>query len=197
VWQGRGIGSLTDIKPGQSVLMNLTYCTFKGPGRITNLWLDEASRSLATAQQLELHRQFMRERGLPGIIEEVDNEKGIMTVALFDGFDPKLMEEFPPNGTLSVPAVPATATKPAIPDPASITAAVAEENLRTWDQISDRKSGTLIEITKGTPSPGNSGFLIRFQPSLLLEGFRPKRIVRVWPSKWKVDDLPREERMYQ
>jgi hypothetical protein len=197
VWKGHGMGALTDVKPGQAVLMNLTYCTFKGPGRITNLWLDEESRSQATAQQLEVHRQFMRERGLPGIIDEVDNAKGIMTVTLFDGFDPKLMEEFPRNGTISIPAVPATATKPAIPDPASITAAVAEDNLRTWDQINDRKSGALIEIMQATPSPGNSGLRIRFQPSLLLEGFRPKRIVRIWPSKWKVEELPREERMYQ
>lgn len=197
VWKGRGLGTLADVKAGDSVLLNLTICTLKGPGRITDVWLDDESRAVATARQLEVHRQFMREHGLPGIIEEVDNAKGTMTVALFDGFDPKLMEEFPRNGTVSVPAVPATATKPAIPDPASITAAVAEDNLRTWDQINDRKSGPLIEVIQGTPSPGNSGLRVRFQPALLLEGFRPKRIIRIWPAKWKVDDLPKEEKMYQ
>jgi len=197
VWKGRGIGTLADLKPQQRLRINLTVCTLKGPGRCVEIWLDDESRAAATAHQLEVHRQFMREHGLPGIIDDVDNSKGIVTVALFDGFDPKLMDEFPANGTVSAPVVPATATSPAIPDPAGITAAVAEDNLRTWDQINDRKTGPMIETLKTLPMPGHSGIRIRFQPSLLLEGFRPQRIIRIWPAKWKVDDLPREEKVYQ
>jgi hypothetical protein len=43
---------------------------------------------------------------------------------------------------------------------------------------------------------GSSGFRVTFKPALLLEGFRPKGFVRLWPAAWKVDDLPREECLY-
>ncbi len=177
VWKGRSVGSLGDLTIGQSLTTNLTVCTLKGPGRCTSIWLDAESRDLATAHQLEVHRQFQREHGLAGWVDEVDNEQGTMCVTLFAGFDPKLKEDFLVNE--------------------QITAAVAEDNLRTWDQINDRKSGTLLEIQNVKPAPGNSGVRMKLKPVLLLEGFRPKRVVRLWPSKWKVDDLPREERLYQ
>jgi hypothetical protein len=197
VWKGRGFGELKDVKAGQTVLLNLTVCTLHGPGRITNLWLDEEIRALATAHQLEVHRQFMREHGLPGIIDEVDNTKGTVTVILFDEFDPKLLEDFASNAAIAAAAkAPAFVPGPGLVDPISVTAAVAEDNLRTWDQLNDRKSGPALNLIHGPAGPGDSGWRIRFQPALLLEGFRPKRIIRVWPSKWKVDDLPREERMY-
>ena len=47
-----------------AVFVNLTYATLKGPGRCTDIWLDAESRALATAQQAEVHRQNLRERGL-------------------------------------------------------------------------------------------------------------------------------------
>lgn len=65
------------------------------------------------------------------------------------------------------------------------------------NQINDRKAGPLIEITQDKASPGSSGCRVRFKPTVLFEGFRPQRIVRLWPAKWKVNDLPREERLYQ
>jgi hypothetical protein len=198
VWKGQGLGTLKDAQPGQSVLLNLTACTLKGPGRVTHLCLDKESRDVATAHQLEVHRQFMREHGLPAIIDEVDNEKGIVTVALFDGFDPKLLEDFASNEAIAAAAkAPPFVPGPGLVDPISVAAAVAEDNLRTWDQINDRKRGPMLQLLSGPVAPGNSGWRIRFKPEHLLEGFRPKRIIRVWPAKWKVDDLPREERMYQ
>jgi hypothetical protein len=177
VWKGKSVGTLADVAVGQSVLANLTVCTLKSPGRCTNIWLDAESQEVATAHQLEVHRQFQREHGLAGMIDAVDNQQGIVTVTLFAGFDLKLMEDFIANDT--------------------VTACVTEENLRTWDQINDRKAGPLLEVIKAPAGPGNSGVRLRFKPALLLEGFRPKRIIRVFPSKWKVDDLPREERMYR
>lgn len=198
VWKGNALGALTDLKPGQNVLLNLTVCTLHGPGRVTNLWLDEESRSIATAHQLEVHRQYMREHGLPGIIDEVDNAKGIVTVTLFDGFDPKLLEDFASNAAIAAAAkAPPFVPGPGLVDPIAVTGAVTEENLRTWDQLNDRKSGPMLELLKGPVGPGRSGWRVRFQPVLLLEGFRPKRYIRLWPAKWKVDDLPREEKMYQ
>lgn len=198
VWKGKGIGTLQDLKVGQQITMNLTYCTLKGPGRCVAIWMDDEARKLATTHQIEIHRQFMREHGLPGVISKVDNAKGIVTVALFGGFDTKLMDDFASNAALAAAAKgPPFVPGPGLVDPIAVTGAVAEDNLRTWDQINDRKVGPLLETIQTAPQPGFSGYQIRFQPSLLLEGFRPQRIIRVWPSKWKVDDLPREERQYQ
>ncbi|HSI61654.1 MAG TPA: hypothetical protein VLE43_01010 [Candidatus Saccharimonadia bacterium] len=63
-----------------------------------------------------------------------------------------------------------------------------------WAEVMDR---SIVELQNVPAGPGNSGFRIKFKPILLLEGFRPARIVRLWSAKWKVDDLPREERIYQ
>lgn len=176
VWKGRGFGTLADLKPGQNVLLNLTVCTLKGPGRATDVWIDDEARALASAQQLEVHRQYQREHGLAGWVDEVDNQAGIVGVVLFGGFDPKLLEAFPMGDT--------------------IAGAVAGESLRTYDQINDNKKGPITAIDKVPVAPGCSGIRIKFQPSNLLEGYRPTKIVRLFSSTWKVDDLPREEKLY-
>jgi hypothetical protein len=177
VWKGRGVGALSDLAAGQSVLLNLTVCTLKGPGRCTDIWLDAESREVASALQVEVHRQFQREHGIAGWVEAVDNQQSIITMALFAGFDPKLMDEFDPHGSMS--------------------SAVAEETLRTYDQNSDRMKGDMLEINKVSASPGDSGVRVKFKTTTLLEGNRPKRILRLFSGKWKVDDIPKEERAYQ
>jgi hypothetical protein len=181
VWKGRGFGSITDLAVGQSVFINLTYATLKGPGRCKDIWLDAESRALATAQQQELHKQNLRERGFAGWIDAVDNQQAIVTVTLFSAFDPKLKELFRVTQTTND----------------VVTAATAEDNLRTWDQINDRKRGTLLESKEVPAAPGSSGLQVKFKSELLIEGFRPKRVIRLWPGGWRVDDLPREERIYQ
>jgi hypothetical protein len=173
VWKGRAIGALTDIAPGQEIATNITYATLKGPGRPIDIWIDQEARDVAAAQQREIHRQYQLDHGAAGWVEEVDNQKAIMTVGLFDLFDHKLLEDF-------------------VEGEAAI-AAVAEENLRTYDQINDRKRGTLLEKQIVPARPGYSGVRLKLQLELLLEGFRPGRVVRVWPARWKLDDLPREE----
>ena len=177
IWKGRVIGALSDLAPGQSVLINLTVCTLKGPGRCTDIWVDAESRDVASKLQVEVHRQFQREHGLPGWIETVDNKQSIITMALFAGFDLKLMEDF------------------AVKE--SVASAVSEDSLRTYDQGSDRMKGDIIELGHVPPSPGDSGIRVRFKPVTLLEGNRPKRILRLFSGKWKVDDIPKEERLYQ
>jgi hypothetical protein len=44
--------------------------------------------------------------------------------------------------------------------------------------------------------PGSSGVQIKVKCDLLLEGFRPKRVVRFYPATWKVMALPREEQFF-
>lgn len=175
VWKGRAIGSLSDLAAGQAMLFNLTICTLTGPGRCTDIWLDAESRAVATAHQLEVHRQYQRQHGLAGWVDEVDNEQGIVTVTFFAGFDPALKDDYPVAG--------------------AVAAAVAEDSLRTYDQASDVMSGPILALKTVPAGPGSSGLQITFKPQTLLEGYRPKRIVRLLSKKWKVQSLPREERL--
>jgi hypothetical protein len=181
VWKASGFGALADIATGSDVIINITFATLRGPGRVTDIWLDKTARDLATNRQLELHRQFLRDHGLAAWIESVDNKEGLVSFVLFDGFDRTVLDEgFKVDD--------------------SISACVAEDNLRTWDQNNDRKSGPITRIDK-QPAPanliGDSGVRITFRPQHMLEGFRPKRIIRIFPARWKVEELPREEKMYQ
>ena len=74
---------------------------------------------------------------------------------------------------------------------------VAEESLRTYDQNNDTRRGPILEIKSLPPAPGSSGVQMVLQPNPLLEGYRPKRFLRVFAGGWRVDDLPREERLYR
>lgn len=178
VYEGKGFATLEAIKPGQMVLFNLTWATLYGPGRITDLWLDETSRNLAKAHQLEVHRNHVRERGLPGWVDSVDDEKQILTITFFDGVEPKLYGELNANGA----------------DRVSI--AVARESLMTYDPVNDRKGAALLEVKKIPVEPGSAGVQIRVKCDMLLEGFRPTRIVRVYPASTRVIALPREEQYF-
>jgi hypothetical protein len=177
VWKGRGFGTLKDLAPGLKVLANLTVCTLKGPGRCVDLWLDDESRAAARERQFERHKLFQREHGLGCWIESVDNQGGTVTVTIFDAADPSLVKEFK------------------VKDGA--TAAVAEESLRTYDQVNDVRRGSVLEIKTVPMAPGSSGVQITFKPVPLLEGYRPKRYLRLFTGAWRVDDLPCEERLYR
>jgi len=45
----------------------------------------------------------------------------------------------------------------------------------------------------GAPPLGSSGIQVRFETDLILEGFRPGRIVRVRPQNWPKVKPPSEE----
>jgi hypothetical protein len=177
VWKGRGLAKFADLVPGQQILANLTVCTLKGPGRCTDLWIDDESRALARERQLEAHKLFQREHGLGCWIESVDNQAGTVTVTLFDAADPSLLKE--------------------IRVKEHVAAAVAEESLRTYDQNNDVRRGPVLEVKTLASVPGSSGVQVTFKPNPLLEGYRPKRYLRVFAGGWRVDDLPREERLYR
>lgn len=177
VWKGRGVGTLKDVAAGQQILANLTVCTLKGPGRCTDLWLDDESRTSARERQLEVHKLWQREHGLGCWVDAVDNQAGTVTVTFFDGADPSLLKEFRVKE--------------------HVAAAVAEESLRTYDQNNDVRRGPILEVKSLPRVPGSSGVQIVFQPDPLLEGYRPKRYLRVFAGGWRIDDLPREERLYR
>ena len=55
--------------------------------------------------------------------------------------------------------------------------------------------GPILDVTKATGDVplGSSGFQIRFETDLIIEGIRPGRIVRVRPAGWPEVNIPREE----
>ena len=176
IWKDRGFGALTDLAVGQSLLLNITVATLKGPGRSTDIWLDDECRNFAIAHQTEVHRAYQKAHGLPGWIDAVDNEKNHVTVTLFGGFDSALTNDFKLKGRVAL--------------------LVAEDSLRCYDQINDRMYCDVLEIRNVPAAPGSSGLQLVIKPENLLEGFRPLRIVRLLPDQWPLDDLPWEEMLW-
>jgi hypothetical protein len=74
--------------------------------------------------------------------------------------------------------------------------AVARDSLMTYDPVNDRKTGSILEVKKVPAEPGSSGVQIKLKMDLMLEGYRPKRVVRFYPPTWKVNALPREEQFF-
>lgn len=184
-WKGKGVGSLADLKVKDTCLINFTFRTMRLDGRCTDIWHDAESRALATSQQMETHRLYQREHGLAGQVEAVDDKARKMTVTLFDGFDLSLKDDFAKKPTI----------KDMLVDP-YVSVAVAEESLRAYDPINDTKRAKIVEWKSVPVAPGCSGWQITLQPDLLLEGFRPGRIVRLFAGVWGVTDLPREEKLF-
>ena len=191
VFKGNGFGTLASLEKGQSVLFNLTWATLYGPGRVTDVWLDDESRKLATAQQLERHRNHVRERGLPGWVEAVDDEAQVVTIKFFGNVDPGLFDEIG-----LTPEVPDGAKPEDKARAVRGSVAVARDSLMTYDPVNDRKGGPVLEVKKVPAEPGSAGVRIRVQCDQLLEGFRPNRVVRFYPPTWKVVALPREEQFF-
>jgi len=191
VMKGDGFADLKALQPGQTILFNITWATLYGPGRITDIWLDEASRALASAQQMERHRNHIRERGLPGWVTAVDDEQEVVTIVFFGGVDATLFDELSLTNPEKVGwPLSKEADNPSAPKG---TIAVARDSLMTFDPVNDRKGGNILEIKKVPAEPGGGGVQIRVKCDMLLEGFRPRRIVRFHPATWKVVALPREE----
>lgn len=175
VWKGRGFESAEYLERGQRVQLNITWATLYGPGRVLDVWLDEAARNFATAHQLEKHRLYIRQRGLAGWIDAVDDQKRIITVTFFGGTDPALFKELVKGEEVGV--------------------CVATPTLMTYDPVNDRRRGPVLLTAKAPAAVGSSGVQVQIQPELMLEGFRPKRIVRVFPGNWPVIALPIEENL--
>jgi len=192
VFKGNGFEDLKVLKAGQTFLCNLTWVTLYGPGRITDIWLDEPAQMFATAQQLERHRIHTRERGLPGWVTAVEDEPQFVTITFFGNVDPKLFDE------LTIKDLNAPPPKDGSPPPTEPRGglAVARESLMTYDPVNDRKTGSILDVKKIPAEPGSSGIQIKLKMDMMLEGYRPKRIVRFYPETWKVIALPKEEEFF-
>ena len=194
VFKANAIVGLKAIQPGQTVLFNLTWVTLYGPGRITDVWLDEPARGLVTSNQLERHRNHIRERGLPGWVNYVDDEAQIVTMTFFSGVDSKLLDELTLTNSDKIGWP--LSKEPQNQSAPKGTIAVARESLMTYDPVNDRKGGNILDIKRIPIEPGSSGVQIRVKCDMMLEGYRPCRIVRFYPATWKVTALPKEEQFH-
>lgn len=191
VFQGKGFGALESIKPGQTVQMNLTWVTLYGPGRVTQIWLDQEARELASNLQLERHRNYVRQRGIPGWVDSVDDKNQHVLVTFFDGIDTSLFKDF----DIIVPEPLGWPTSGGAKDDLKPkgTLAVATLARNMYDPVNDRKGGNILEVNQVPKKLGCSGTQIKVQCGMLLEGYRPGGMVRFFPAAWKVVALPREE----
>jgi hypothetical protein len=194
VYRGKGFGALADIQPGQQVQLNLTWATLYGPGRVFQIWLDEESRKLASARQLQRHRDHMRERGVPGWVDVVDDEKKLVTVTFFDGIDHNLFKDFDVISPEPLGWPTSGGAKDDLAPKGTI--AVARRTLMTYDPLNDRKGGNILKTNKVPVRPGCSGVQIQVQCGMLLEGYRPGEVVRFYPASWPFVALPKDERYH-
>lgn len=181
VWKGREIAELKDVSPGAEVQFNFTWAPdwLNGQLQISDIWLDQGSRDLASARQRARHIRYEMIRGLPAWVNHVEHQpggKGIVTVTLFGGQDESLYAGFQTNRGVRI--------------------AAAETTLRTWWQEHDNKYGHILERKDAEHPPfTSSGIQLRLQCNELLEGFRPGRVVRLCLGEWPRIKLPPEERI--
>ncbi len=189
IFKGHSFAEPSVLQPGQTVVFNITWATLYGAGRITEIWIDEESRQLATRQQLEQHRSHIRERGLPGWITSVDDARQHVGVAFFGGVDPALFEEVATKDPNAPP--PRDGTPPPVEPIGRL--AVALDSLMTFDPVNDSKRAAVLEVKRVPVLHGSAGVELQLRLDMMLEGYRPKRVVRFYPPTWKVIALPKEE----
>ncbi|MCB9954040.1 MAG: hypothetical protein H6824_23945 [Planctomycetaceae bacterium] len=147
---------------------------------VSDIWLDTAAMEVATERQRQRHIRHIRTRWMPAWVDSVEYGKfGQATIkaTLFGGMDPAIYADFKPGVGGKM--------------------AAAEDTLRTWWPDHDGMDGRIVEVTSndGEPLPGSSGIQIEFDVPLILEGFRPGRIVRIRPGNWPNVKPPVEERV--
>ncbi|MFT5467462.1 MAG: hypothetical protein ACI8UO_002566 [Verrucomicrobiales bacterium] len=145
-----------------------------------DIWLDEAAMKVASERQRQRHIRHIRTRWMPARIDSVSHEKfgqATITATLFGGMDESLYIDFKPGigGKM----------------------AAAENTLRTWWPDHDGMDGKIIAVEKTAEEPHfcSSGIQVQFEVPLILEGFRPGRIVRFRPQNWPNVKPPVEERV--
>ena len=119
---------------------------------------------------------------MPAFVDAVEYGKfgeATVTATLFGGMDPSLYADFKKG--------------------VSGQMAVTDANLKHsegWVSHSHMAiKASLLDVTKQDKEVplGSSGIQIRMKVDLVVEGFRPGRIVRIRPMNWPDDAVPREE----
>ena len=149
---------------------------------ISDIWLDETAIERATERQTKVHQELIRSRWMPGWVDAIEYGQfgeATITVTLFGGMDSTLYADFKQGGQAQI--------------------AASDRQLKHMDGWVSHSHmairGPLVEVTKqdGEVPLGSSGIQVRIEVDLALEGFRPGNIVRIRPTNWPDDAVPREE----
>ena len=136
--------------------------------------------NVAIERQRQRHIRHIHTRWMPARVDTIqygEFGQATITATLFGGMDDSLYAEFKSGNGGKM--------------------AAAENTLRTWWPDHDGMDGRIISIekTEDKPQLGSSGIQIQFEVSLILEGFRPGRIVRIRTQGWPNVKPPVEERV--
>jgi hypothetical protein len=199
VWRGRERLSIADLVAeglwpasgkksldGQAVLLGITWKPTPDGiftrFHISDIWLDDISTERSAQLQTETHKAFIRSRWMPAWIDAVEYGKfgrATVTATLFGGMDSSLYADFQKGGQVTVNA--------------------SENNLKhlggDYGPAHMASRGSVLDVTKasGDIPIGSSGIQIRFETDLIIEGIRPKRIVRIHAGSWPRVQVPKEE----
>ena len=149
---------------------------------ISDIWLDETAMQRAAQHQIKVHRELIRSRWMPAFVDAVEYGKfgeATVTATLFGGMDPALYADF----------------KKGVGGQMAVTDANLKHS-EGWVSHSHMAiKGSMLDVTKQNNEPplGSSGIQIRMKVDLIVEGFRPGKIVRIRPMNWPDDAVPREE----
>ena len=149
---------------------------------ISDVWLDDTAMQRAAQSQTELHKTFIRSRWMPAWVDSVEYGqfgRATVTATLFGGMDPALYADFKKGGSAVMNASENTLKH--------VGGAYGPAHMASRGPLLD------VQVAGGEPPLGSSGIQIRFETDLIIEGIRPKRVVRVRPGSWPELDVPREE----
>ncbi|TWU01002.1 hypothetical protein [Stieleria varia] len=147
---------------------------------VADIWLDETAMTVATERVRQRHIRHIRTRWMPAMVDSIEYGQfghAIVTTTLFGGIDESLYADFKPGTSGKM--------------------AAAEDTLRTWWPDHDGMDGMIVGVDTSPRNPplGSSGIQIGFKVPLILEGFRPGRIVRIRAQGWPNVKPPVEERV--
>jgi hypothetical protein len=172
VWRDGKSISLSDLKVGDELLFNITGKNATSPGVCTDIWAGLETHTQTTAKQRDKFAAFTKVRGIPGWIEKTQGNE--VTVTLFSGdtknFAATYMKDFEVGKSGKL--------------------AVANDETRTWNPPVDGEGASFVSIEK-VPQDGYgcSGVCMTLRVSNMLEGFRRGRVIRLYGSGWKTQDM--------
>ena len=177
VWKGETQVTLADLVLGDELLANFSGSNPQHPRRCTDVWVGAETHRLATERQRAKYGQFVKQRGLPAWIVKVEGKQ--MLVDLLGSDEPA------DRNALK------TLVATDFPVGKSVQTVVANDELRSyWPPVDGKRSQLLkVEAISGGVY-GSSGLRLTLEPTLMLEGFRAGRIVRLFGEKWPVADMP-------
>jgi hypothetical protein len=150
---------------------------------ISDVWLDEVAMQRATAFQTNVHREFIQGRWMPGWVDHVEYGKSghaTVTATLFGGFDESLYADIKKakRGQISG---------------ATETLKHNQGLINSHAHMAIQGPMSVVKEQEEKFPLGSSGIQVRIDVDLVLEAYRPGRIVRIRPMSWPADPLPYEE----